>query len=74
MNTLLPVALDLIRELFDRYETLPFGLTLEQFTDFATAQFQRRVERVERSRRQSFEEICRLPTSDETPAEKVPAV
>lgn len=72
MSELLPVALDLIREMFDRYDEMPFGLRLEEFTDFATAQFQRRFERIERSRRQTLEEVCRREIEDaqlaETPA------
>ena len=73
MNALLPVALDLIREMFDRYDAMPFGLRLEEFSDFATAQFQRRFERIEKARRQTFEEVCRRPETDETPGEDTPA-
>lgn len=68
MNALLPDALDLIREMFDHYEELPFGLRLEDFIDFATGQFQRRMRRIERSREQSIEEVCRLPVDDATAA------
>ena len=71
MNALLPVALDLIREMFDRYDEMPFALRLEDFTDFATAQFRRRFERIERARRQTLDEVCRRPpeeTLEPTPA------
>lgn len=68
MDELLPAAIDLIREMFERYEELPFGLQPELFTSFATHQFERRLERIERARRQSLAEVCRLPTPDESAA------
>lgn len=50
MEELLPVALGMIEEIFERYETMPFGLELADFTDFATSQFQRRLRRIESGR------------------------
>ncbi len=43
-------AIALINELFAAYEEMPFGLELEEFTDFAMAQFQRRFARIEKAR------------------------
>jgi ribonucleoside-diphosphate reductase beta chain len=50
MGELLPAAIGLIHELFDAYEEMPFGLELDEFTDFAMAQFQRRFDRIEKAR------------------------
>jgi ribonucleoside-diphosphate reductase beta chain len=58
MSTLLPRAILLIQELFTTYEVMPFGLQVEEFTDFAMAQFQRRYRRIELSLNQTLEEIC----------------
>ena len=57
MARLLEPALAVVSEIFDAYETMPFGLELEEFTDFARDQFQRRVERVEKARRQTLEDV-----------------
>lgn len=48
---LLPLALGVVGEIFAPYETVPYGLTPDAFLDFATTQFQRRFERIERARR-----------------------
>ncbi len=40
------------------YDVMPFGLEQAEFTDFATAQFQRRFARIEKARRQSLAEVC----------------
>lgn len=57
MAQMLPLAIGLIHELFTVYETMPFGLELDEFTDFATTQFQRRFQRIEKARHQSLEDI-----------------
>jgi ribonucleoside-diphosphate reductase beta chain len=48
---LLPLALGVVGEIFAPYETIPFGLSPDDFLGFATTQFQRRFERIERARR-----------------------
>ena len=50
-ETLLPLALGVVGEIFAPYETIPFGLSPDDFLGFATTQFQRRYERIERARR-----------------------
>ena len=50
MGQLLVHALDMIQEIFDRYEVFPFGLTIEPFVDYAMNQFQRRFERIAKAR------------------------
>jgi ribonucleoside-diphosphate reductase beta chain len=49
MAELLPLAIGVIAEIFDRYEEMAFGLDLAEFTDFATAQFESRFKRIERA-------------------------
>jgi ribonucleoside-diphosphate reductase beta chain len=58
MNELLPAALGVIGDVFSAYDTVPFGLVEEDFTDFALAQFQKRVARLERAREMTLEEIA----------------
>jgi ribonucleoside-diphosphate reductase beta chain len=60
LNRLLPPALGIIGELFQRYDPVPFDLSPDLFVDFALAQFQKRVERLEKARGASMAEIYRL--------------
>lgn len=46
MNTLSPLAMNIIFELFATYETMPFGIELADFTDYAASQFQKRLARI----------------------------
>ncbi|MFU8803736.1 MAG: R2-like ligand-binding oxidase [Bradymonadaceae bacterium] len=58
MNALLPLALGMINETFDRYGgSMPFGLELEPFIGYATSQFQKRYERIHKARTQSVEDV-----------------
>jgi len=57
MRTLIDPALGIIHELFDAYESMPFGLTIEEFLDYATAQFEKRLARIERARDGDPEEL-----------------
>lgn len=62
MMTLLPDALGVVDEVFERAETRfgrpPFGLDREAFSTFAMNQFQKRIARLERARGQSLDAIC----------------
>lgn len=58
MNELLPAALGVIGDVFTAYDIVPFGLVEEDFTDYALSQFQKRVERLERAREMTLEEIA----------------
>lgn len=60
LNRLLPAALGVIGELFERYDPVPFDLSPDLFVDFALSQFQKRVERLERARGATLEEIYRV--------------
>jgi ribonucleoside-diphosphate reductase beta chain len=59
MQELFPHALGVVTETFDRYEDgiTPFGLEMSTFTEFATAQFGKRYDRIARARGKTFEEI-----------------
>lgn len=58
MNELLPAALGVIGDVFSAYDPVPFGLVEEDFTDYALAQFQKRVARLERAREMTSEELA----------------
>jgi ribonucleoside-diphosphate reductase beta chain len=58
MNELLPGALGVIGDVFSAYDTVPFGLVEEDFTDYALSQFQKRVARLERAREMTLDEIA----------------
>jgi ribonucleoside-diphosphate reductase beta chain len=60
MNELLPLAMDIIGDAFEPYDPVPFGLTPADFTDFAISQFQKRLERLEKARGASLDEIDRV--------------
>ncbi len=65
MGTLLPIALGVIEETFAAYDPVPFGMRIEEFTDFALGQFQRRLARLEVARRLSVEEVASTAEEDE---------
>lgn len=59
MGELLGPAIGIINEFFASYDPMPFGLELEEFTTFAMSQFQRRIQRIEKARSQTLEDIFR---------------
>lgn len=59
MNELLPLAMDVIGDAFAPYDPVPFGLTPSDFTDFAISQFQKRMDRLERARGASLDDVNR---------------
>ena len=66
LNELLEPAMGVIAESFAAYEVIPFGLTMEEFSDFAFSQFGRRVARLEKARTQTLAEVLgsRLETEE----------
>lgn len=60
MGALLPQAISVVVEMFEAYEVLPFGLVMDDFVGFATTQFQRRFERIEKARGKSLAEVLRV--------------
>jgi len=57
MAELLPRATGLITEVFEQYETMPLGLELGDFIEYATDQYQRRYERIKSARDKTVEEL-----------------
>jgi ribonucleoside-diphosphate reductase beta chain len=60
MNTLLVPALGVVTEAFACYDPIPFGLNLDSFTTYATMQFQKRYERIARSRGATIGDVYEL--------------
>ena len=61
MNALLPLALGVIDEMFDVYGgDAPFGLEQETFVEYALSQYGKRLERIEKARGRTLEEIYGL--------------
>ncbi len=61
MNYLLPTALDVVGDTFIAYgDNIPFGLVPADFTTFALSQFQKRIERIEKAKESSLDEILRI--------------
>jgi ribonucleoside-diphosphate reductase beta chain len=57
MSELLLHAMGVIDEAFSCYEVMPFGLQIETFSDYALAQFQKRLARLEAARGSSLAEV-----------------
>lgn len=60
MNTLFVSVMGLIHETFGRYEVPPFGEDESTFTNYAMGQFQKRLDRLERARGISREELDQM--------------
>jgi ribonucleoside-diphosphate reductase beta chain len=69
LEALLEPAMGMIAEIFAAYPAMPFGLRMEEFADFALAQFGRRVARLERARGQTLAQVYgeRLESEDGAP-------
>jgi ribonucleoside-diphosphate reductase beta chain len=57
MENLLPYAIGVVNEIFVQNETMPFGLSIDEFINFAMKQFQSRMDTLERARTRSVDEI-----------------
>jgi len=60
MNELLPIAINILGDIFTKYDVLPFGLELELYTDFAFSQFNKRIARLEKARTSTIEEVTNV--------------
>jgi ribonucleoside-diphosphate reductase beta chain len=60
MSALLMPALGVITEAFACYDPMPFGLKIEDFTNFAMLQYQKRYVRLERARGSTLDEVYRV--------------
>ena len=58
MNSLLQPGLGTIDDIFAHYDPVPFEVTQEEFTAYAMRQFQKRLERVQKARNQTLEEVA----------------
>ena len=57
MNIMMVPTMQLIKESYDLYEVLPFGLDMEEFNTYAMGQFQKRMARLEKARNQNLVEL-----------------
>jgi ribonucleoside-diphosphate reductase beta chain len=57
MTELLPITLSIVSETFASYTPVPFGLVESEFNEYAVRQFQKRLDRVQRARSMSLEQI-----------------
>lgn len=57
MGELILPAVGIITEAFAAYDPIPFGLEVDDFVDYAMAQFQKRMARVERARGRALSEV-----------------
>jgi ribonucleoside-diphosphate reductase beta chain len=63
MNELLVPGLAMVNELFEGYEELeeiPFGLKMEEYLNYATMQFSKRFQRIQRAREQTVEQLYQI--------------
>ncbi len=60
MNTLFEPALNIVNELFAPYDPMPFDLQIDEFLSFAMNQFQKRMSRIEKARKQTIDEINKM--------------
>jgi ribonucleoside-diphosphate reductase beta chain len=71
MNELLPITLGVIHDSYDAHEDgeIPFDVPRDEILTYATSQFQKRMDRIERARRQSLDEVNQIAnTLDEQQA------
>lgn len=63
MNQWLETVMGIIGDAFACYEVMPFGLVENDFIDYALSQFGKRMDRIEKARGASLEEIYRTSHS-----------
>jgi ribonucleoside-diphosphate reductase beta chain len=67
MNALLMPALGVVNELFEgseELEEMPFGQSIEEYLNYATMQFGKRYQRIQRAQEQTVEEIYQTQEID----------
>ncbi len=63
MNELLIPAVGVVHELFEgaeELEEIPFGLNIEEYLNYATMQFSKRYQRIQRAREQTVEQLYQI--------------
>lgn len=65
MNELLPLTLGVVNDSYDAHEggEIPFDVPRDEVLAYAMSQFQKRMERIERARRQTLDEVERIANS-----------
>lgn len=63
MNTLLMPALGVIEDVFALYDPVPFGLQIDEFTAYATMQFQKRYMRLMQARGATLADVQAVTTA-----------
>lgn len=57
MNMLLMPAMQVVTESYDKFEVVPFDIDVNELTNYAMGQFQKRLARIQKARTQSIEEL-----------------
>lgn len=57
MNKLMMPAMQVVKEGYERFEVVPFGMDQEELMNYAMGQFQKRLARITKARTQSIEEL-----------------
>lgn len=60
MNTLLMPALGIVTEAFECYDPVPFDMQVEDFSNYALMQFQKRYDRIAKARGASLDDVYRV--------------
>jgi ribonucleoside-diphosphate reductase beta chain len=67
MNELIPLGMASIQESLAPYDVIPFGLRTEDFLEFALSQFQHRIDRIQKARAQSLDEVYKVADFEISP-------
>lgn len=57
MNKLMMPAMQVVKEGYERFEVVPFGMDQEELMNYAMGQFQKRLARITKAKDQSIEEL-----------------
>jgi ribonucleoside-diphosphate reductase beta chain len=60
LNSLMTPALNVVTEVFDCYEVVPFGLQIDEFASYALMQYQKRYQRLLNARGQTADAVADL--------------
>lgn len=68
MGDLVGPAIAIINELFESYDEVPFDLKVDDFVDYAVTQFSKRMDRIEKARTQTLQQVYQLASFEEVSA------
>lgn len=60
MNALLMPATQVVIEIFDQYDPVPFGLVVDDFVNYAMMQFQKRMGRIQQAQGAALDDIYKV--------------